>query len=81
MSLPIYQGHQTPSTVQRIVNEGACGCIVRDLETIIVLPSWHSISSTKVSPLTIPAEVTIQGLQLHQMPGDGRTAIKVEPWA
>ena len=52
------------STVQLIVNGGDWGCIVRDLETIIVFLGVTRIQfhSPNVTPLTNPAEVTDQGL-------------------
>ena len=66
MSLPIYQGHKTPSasTVPPIVNGNDCGCIVRDLETIIVLGLLASnfISQRSHHALTNLPEVTIQRL-------------------
>ena len=50
------------STVPPIINGGDWGCIVRDLETIIVLVSRIQFHSPKVTPLTNPAKVTDQGL-------------------
>ena len=68
------------STVPPIVNEGYWGCIVRDLETIIVLVllafnfilqrSHHSLTFTR-SRLRDSATATLS-------PGEGTTAIRVE---
>ena len=59
MSLQIYLGQDSFSTVRPIVHEGDWGYIVRDLETIIVsiLLSFNFIP--KVTPLTNSAEVTV----------------------
>ena len=63
MSLPMYQGHKTPSAlyVPPIVSGGDWGCIVRDLQG-----DYRSINLTriqfhprKVKPFTNFAEVTI----------------------
>ena len=66
MSLPIYQGHQTPSAqfLQSLIGSD-CGCIVRDLETIIVLVllAFNFISRKSQHLLTF-AEVTVVGLSI-----------------
>ena len=49
------------STVPPIVNGGDWGCIVRDLETIVLLVLLaFNLIPKKVSPLTNPAKVTDQ---------------------
>ena len=52
------------STVPPIVNAGDWGCIMRDLETIIVLVllAFNFIPRPEVAPLTNLHEVTVKGL-------------------
>ena len=89
MSLPIYiyiyiylsRSSDSFCTVLPIVNESDWGFIVRDLETLIVLvliacnfvpQRLHNSLTRQRSQITDSATATIT-------PGDGTTAIKVEP--
>ena len=80
MSLPIYQGDQTPSAQFPIVNGGDWGCIVRDLETItvLVLLAFNSILQRLHHSLTLPRSRFRDSAIATLTPGDGATAIKVE---
>ena len=63
ISIPIYQLHQTASALPPIIfNVGDRGCIVRDLEILLIFVLLHSIWSPKVTPLINLDVVTPQGL-------------------
>ena len=63
MSLPIYPYRQTPSAQYRQWLMGVTGCIVRDLETLIVLVLLaFNYIPLKVTPRIHSDEVTVQGL-------------------
>ena len=68
------------STVPPIVNEGYWGCIVRDLETIIVLVllAFNFIPQRSNHSLTQPRSRIRDSATATLTPGDGPTAIKVE---
>ena len=68
------------STVPRIVNGGNRGCIVRDLETIIVLVllTFNFIPQRSHHSLTLPWSWFRDSATVTLTPGDGTTAIKVE---
>ena len=62
LSRNIIRSSDSFSTVPPIVNGGDWGCIVLDLETIIILVLLAFICFRKVAPLTNLAKVTEQGL-------------------
>ena len=68
------------STVPPIVNGGDWGCIVRDLETIIVLVllAFNFIPQRPHHSLTLPRSRIRDSATVTLTPGDGTTAIKVE---
>ena len=68
------------STVPSMVNGGDWGCIVRDLETIIVLVFLASnfIPQRSHHAFTLTRTGFRDSATVTQAPGDGTTAIKVE---
>ena len=86
MSLPKYEGPQTVSALfHQLLMRGAWGCIVLDLETIIVLSLIHiQFLPQKDTPVTNLSEVMVQGLTettlllLTPMPGDDAADNKLE---
>ena len=73
-------GHDSFSTVPPIVNGGGLGCIVRDLETIIVLLllAFTFIPKRPHHSLILPRSRTGDSATVTLTPEDGTTAIKVE---
>ena len=67
------------STVLKIVNGGDWGCIVRDLETIIILVllAFNFIPQRSHYSLTLPRSRIRDSATATLTPGDGITAIKV----
>ena len=67
-------------TVLPIVNGGDLGCIVRDLETniVLVLLAFNKISERSHHPLTLPRSRIRDSATVTLTPGDGTTSIKVE---
>ena len=68
------------STVPPIINGGGWGCIVHDLETIMVLVllAFNFIPQRSHHSLTLPRSQIKDLATVTLMPGDGTTAIKVE---
>ena len=68
------------STVLPIVNAGDWGCIVLDLETIIVLVllTFNFFPQRSYHSLTLPRSRIRNSATATLTPGDGTTAIKVE---
>ena len=71
------------STVPKIVNEGDCGCIVRDLQTtiVLVLLAFNFIPQRSHQSRTLSRSLIRDSATVTLTPGDGTTAIKVEPSA
>ena len=69
------------SIVLPIVNGGDTGCIVRDLETIIVLLllAFNFILQRSHNSLTLSRSRIGDSATVTLTPGDSTTAIKVEP--
>ena len=63
-----------------MVNDGDWGCIVRDLETIIVLVllAFNFIPQRAHHAFTLTRSRFRESATVTQAPGDGTTAIKVE---
>ena len=70
----------TFNTIPPIVNAGDCGCIVRDLETIIVLffLAFNFISQRSHHSLTLTRSRLRDSVTVTLTPGDGTIVIKVE---
>ena len=68
------------NTVPPIVNGNDWGCVVRDLETIIVLVLliFNFIPLRSHHSLTVPRSRIRDYATVTLTPGDGTTAIKVE---
>ena len=88
-SKAIFESNVTPnitrssdsfSTVPPIVNGGDRGCIMRNLETIIVLVllAFNFIPQRSYQSLTLPRSRIRDSATATLTPGDGKTAIKVE---
>ena len=81
MTLLIYQDHQTPSAqYHQWLMGGGWGCIVHDLETIIVLVllTFNFIPQRSQDALTLMRSQFRDSATVTQIPGDGTTAINVE---
>ena len=81
MSIPIYQDRQTLSAQYRQwLMGGDRGCIVRDLETIIVLVllAFNFIPQRSHHAFTLTRSRFRDSATVTRAPGDGTTAIKVE---
>ena len=80
MLLPIYLDRQTPSALST-VNGGDWGCIVRDMETwiiVLVLLSFNFIYHRSHHAFTLMRSQFRDSATVTRAPGDGTTAIKVE---
>ena len=82
MSFPISEGHKIPSAQYRppMVNVGGWGCIVLDLETIIVLVllAFNFIPQRSHHALTLTRSRHRDSATATLRHGDGTTAIRVE---
>ena len=78
VTLNISRSSDSFSAVPTIVNEGHRGCIVRDLETIILLLAFNFILQMSRLSLTMPRSQLKDPVTTILMSVDGTGAIKVE---